>query len=315
MKCLILFLLHIYLINIQNSQGRDLYFYIYEDDFWPNISTASIYSRDTNEMLEHSLNYGAGPVMDASVGLYHTDQYQLFSMIYYRALKDKKRTLDPAEATSFLIPYDFASDCAYYKKCAKTAGVCYDFRKCPLAPKVEELLLKSPWFMRNYGKDHILIVGMNYAMDHYIGKPKCKSLLAGICSNCTKFAIDDYSYMYATNSGILQRGDYWHAVPFPGDFHWSKQFKPPFPWENENRPILVSYIGTTRSYYGPAKRLRTSIVHYCELHAMDCVHQTYGLNGTRHSFKVDGHNPLQLSAQSVFCFQPIGDLMTRKGFF
>jgi len=45
------------------------------------------------------------------------------------------------------------------------------------------------------------------------------------------------------------------------------------------------------------------------------MHNSYGLNGTRFSFKVDGHNPLQLSVRSVFCFQPIGDLMTRKGLF
>ena len=63
------------------------------------------------------------------------------------------------------------------------------------------------------------------------------------------------------------------------------------------------------------RRLRGSIVHYCELHPLVCAHNSYGLNGTRFSFKVDGHNPLELSLRSVFCFQPIGDLMTRKGLF
>lgn len=63
------------------------------------------------------------------------------------------------------------------------------------------------------------------------------------------------------------------------------------------------------------RRLRGSIVHYCELHPSVCAHNSYGLNGTRFSFKVDGHNPLELSLKSVFCFQPIGDLMTRKGLF
>eukprot|EP01038_Epipyxis_sp_PR26KG_P004238 gene4238-6015_t len=296
------------------EQAKKL-FYIYETDGWPDISVASLYKRDPNEILDHSLNNGAGPVVDETKGAYHTDQYQLFAMIYNRALKDHRRTLDPSKATTFLIPYDLATDCAYYKNCAKTAGVCYDFRRCPLAPKVEKLLLESTWFKRNEGRDHVLIVGMNYAMDHYIGKPKCKSLLAGTCRNCTKFAIDDYSYMYSTDSGIKQRGDYWHAIPFPADFHWSSLVKSPFPWENTERPILVSYIGSTKSFYGPAKRLRGSIAHYCSLHPIDCVHNSYGLNGTRFSFKVDGHNPLQLSGQSIFCFQPIGDLMTRKGLF
>lgn len=232
---------------------KNHYFYIYDSHFWPNISVASIYKRDPNERLENSLNNGAGPLVNKSRGAYHTDQYQLFSMIYYRALKDYRRTLDPSKATSFLIPYDFATDSAYYKNCMKTAGVCYDFRKCPLAPKVEELLLLSPWYHRNHGHDHILIVGMNYAMDHYILKPKCKSLIAGTCKNCTKFAIDDYSYMYSGDAGILARGDYWHAAPFPADFHWSNEVKRPFPWENDDRPIIVSYVGSQRSYYGPAR--------------------------------------------------------------
>jgi hypothetical protein len=290
-------------------------FYIYEEGEWSHIATASIYRRDPNERLENQFHQGAGPVIDKTRGEYHTDQYQLYSMVYYRALKDPRRTLDPYKATSFVIPYDFASDSAFYKNCARSAGVCYDFRKCPLAPNVEKLLQNSTWYHRKQGRDHVLIVGMNYAMDHYILKPKCKSLLAGTCSNCTKFAIDDYSYMYASDQGIVNRGDYWHAIPFPADFHWSKDVRSPFPWEHKDRPIIVSYTGSERSFYGPSRRLRQSIVHFCGLHPQHCVHASYGLNGTRHSHKIDGHRPLQIAQQSVFCFQPTGDLMTRKGLF
>ncbi len=289
-------------------------FYIYDTENWPSIANISTSKRDPNERLENYFNGGAGPVIDEIRGSYHTDQYQLYSMIFNRALKDHRRTLDPARATSFIIPYDFASDSAYYKNCARTLGVCYDFRKCPSAPDVEELLSRSKWFKRRGGRDHVLIVGMNYAMDHYILKPKCKSLLL-LCTNCTKFAIDDYSFMYSSDAGILARGDYWHAAPFPADFHWTRKVQRPFPWENTDRPVVVSYIGSVKSFYGPARRLRGSIVHYCEMHKEHCAHQSYGLNGTRHSFNVEGHTPLELSHRSVFCFQPIGDLMTRKGLF
>jgi hypothetical protein len=155
---------------------------------------------------------------------------------------------------------------------------------------------------------------MNYAMDHYILKPKCKAFLSGTCRNCTKLAIDDYSFLYAIpEEGINARGDYWHAVPFPGDFHWTRTSKLPFPWENTNRPTIASYIGSSKSYYGPARKIRQSIIHYCELHPIECRHQTYGLNGTRERWHVDGYNPHQVSVESIFCFQPIGDLMTRKG--
>lgn len=306
--------LHLFHQCISNKHG-DLKIYVYNFQLWKNISESSLRQRDKHEILENSLNNGAGPVLEFSQGLYHTDQYQLFNIIYNRVLQDARLTLNPAEATTFFIPYDFAADSAFYKACGKSNGICFDFRKCPLAPTVESLLKESIWFRRNGGKDHLLIVGMNYAMDHYIGKPKCKSLLSGTCRNCTKLAIDDYSYMYADDEGIIARGDHWHAIPFPSDFHWNKYVKTPFPWENRMRPLLASYTGSGQSYYGPARRLRGSIIWYCEKHPDNCIHQSYGLSGTRSSFKVSGHNPLQVSAKSIFCFQPIGDLMTRKGLF
>lgn len=299
---------------VTTSRKSDL-FYIYDTGEWQTIANTSRNKRDPREVMDHYLNGGAGPLVNVTSGSYHTDQYQLYLLIFSRALKDPRRTLDPSKATTFIIPYDLASDAAYYKKCARSDGICYDFRKCPLAPTVSELLKASPWHARNHGKDHLLIVGMNYAMNHHIGKPKCKQLLTGACFNCTKVAIDDYSYLQATDAGVLEKGDFWHATPFPADFHWTKYAKPPYPWDNLHRPVLSSYIGSTQSYYGPARRLRQSIAHYCHMHQDLCLHQTYGVNGTRQSFKVEGHNPLQVSGNSIFCFQPIGDLMTRKGLF
>jgi xyloglucan galactosyltransferase MUR3 len=252
-------------------------------------------------------------------GEFHTDQYQLFSMIYHRAMSDPRRTMDPSLATTFIIPYDFANDCAYYKRCNNNVNnTCFDFRKCPLAPSVESLLLKSEFFRRNSGRDHLLVVGMNYAMDHYIGKPKCKSLLRGVCMNCTKLAIDDYSFLFPDEEGgVSERGNFWHAIPFPSNFHWNRYFERPFPWEGVDRPVLASYVGSGKSFYGPAKKLRTAIIFYCEKHPKICVHQSYGGKGKaeRETFMMQGYNPLELSARSIFCFQPIGDLMTRKGLF
>lgn len=292
------------------------YFYIYDTGYWLNISRASMYMRDDpHEILETTINNGAGPLVNAKMGAYHTDQYNLFLLIYHRALRDHRRTMNPAEASTFLIPYDMASDVAYYKRCAKSEGTCFDFRKCPLAPTVDKLLHESPWYHRHKGKDHLLLVGDNYAMEHYLLKPKCRAFLSGVCYNCTKMSIDDYSFLHSADQGTASKGDYWHAVPFPSDFHWTRKVLRPFPWENVDRPILVSYIGSARSYYGPARRLRGSLIHYCEMHPDICVHNSYGKNGTRSSFKVDGHDPLQISRRSVFCFQPIGDLMTRKGLF
>lgn len=311
----LLLILSVHLAVAFYGRHKDKKIYVYDSSDWREITKATTMKRDPHELLDNLLNNGAGPLINSDKGSFHTDQYQLFSMFYHRILNDPRRTMDPAEATSFFVPYDFASDAAFYKSCPKSAGNCYDFRKCPLAPQVEDLLSRSPWYRRNGGHDHILIVGMNYAMDHYIGKPRCKSLLTGTCKNCTKFSIDDYSFMYGDDEGIKARGDYWYAVPFPSNFHWSPRVKVPYDWENNDRPLVVSYVGSSKSYYNPARRLRGSLIHYCELHGDLCLHQTYGANGTRSSFHVRSYHPLDLSLKSVFCFQPIGDLMTRKGLF
>jgi hypothetical protein len=289
-------------------------FYIYETDEWHAIANASQISKDQlGEIKDHSMNSGAGVLINITTGAYHTDQYQLYNLIIGRALKDPRRTLDPSKATTFLIPYDIAFDAAFYKKCPR--GACFATHKCPSAPSVNALLKASPWYARNKGRDHLLIVGLNYGMIYYIGKPNCKQLLVDSCYNCTKVAIDDYSYLHATNKGLLGQGDYWHAVPFPADFHYTKHVKKPFPWDNRDRPYLSSYVGSIKSYDRQAQRLREAIVHYCDKHEKMCKHTSYGANNSRESSKVEGHNPLQLSASSIFCFQPIGDLPTRKGLF
>ena len=283
--------------HTNNKIDKSKLFYIYDYDLWPNISVASMKKRDYNEIMNSTWNNGAGPTINITTGSFRTDQYQLFSLIYHRALRDHRRTYNANEATTFIIPYDLASDAAYYKHCVRSVGRCFDFRKCPLAPSVEELLKKSVYFQRNEGRDHVLVVGMNYAMDHYIGKPKCKSLIAGTCKYCTKLAIDDYSYLHATDAGIQGKGHSWHAVPFPSDFHWTRQMLKPFPWENTNRPILVSYTGSTKSWYNPARRLRSSVVHYCEMYPQLCVYQSYGAKGSRDSFLVEGHDPNEIASK------------------
>jgi len=290
-------------------------FYMYDGKEWDRIATASHHKRDPREILNMTLNSGAGQIVDARHGLYHTDQYHMYDLVYFRLLTDRRRTLNPEEATSFFVPYDLSLDCAFYKNCARSIGVCYDFRKCPLAPKVEKMLAKSPFFRANQGRDHFTIIGMNYAMEHFLNKPKCKSFLINACRNCTKFAIDDYSFLFKEKDGVPLKGDDWHAAPFPGDFHWSRKVEKPYPYEHRDRPLLVSYIGTKNSYWAPARRLRGSLVHYCALHASDCVHVGYGANGTRSSMLIEGYTPLEVAKNSIFCLQPYGDLMTRKGLF
>jgi hypothetical protein len=201
--------------KLHNDQSLK-YFYIYDDGpqgAWHNISILSTKMRDDpNEILEIVANHGAGPLVNAERGAYHTDQYQLFLVNFNRAQHDWRRTYDPNMATTFIIPYDFASDVSYYKKCARnTDNTCLDYRKCPTAARVEELLLQSSFFHRKFGYDHVLFIGNNYAQEHYIGKPACKKFLSGVCFNCTKFAIDDYSFLHSGDQGMVTKGTNWYG--------------------------------------------------------------------------------------------------------
>lgn len=79
---------------------------------WPEITNLIDNSTYEHRIKEHSkryINHGAGPLLNASMGTYSTDQYMLFWFFYNRALVDPRRTLDPEKATTFLIPYDIGN--------------------------------------------------------------------------------------------------------------------------------------------------------------------------------------------------------------
>jgi len=168
---LTLFAVFFLLMHSGRGSRRKELIYIYNTADWEPIINAPLSPRSPNEKMDVVMNNGAGPIVDKSLSLYHTDQYSLFQIMFNRALRDPRRTKDPSEATTFIIPYDFASDVAYMSQ-RPNNNVGFDFRKCPLGPTVTDLLSKSPYFQRNAGRDHLLLVGMNYAMDHYILKPK-----------------------------------------------------------------------------------------------------------------------------------------------
>lgn len=297
---------------------QPLKFYIYDYGEWINISKLTETPRNPTERMHYVLNGGAGLEVSAAEGAYHTNQYQLYNNIVARAMKDPRRTLDPEEATTFVIPYDLAGDAATYIGCPKNKNTtCYDFLKCPTAPRVGELLAESKYYRRRGGLDHLLLVGLNYAMGHYLGKPKCKAFLAGVCTNCTKFAIDDYSFHWA--DGVEHQGGYWHAAPFPSDFHFNKGIRRPLPWEQIYRPYLVSYIGSTKSYSGQAHRVKASLAHFCALHSVAklCYHSAYSpsLADPRSVDYNASFHPYVPYREAIFCFQPMGDMPTRKGLF
>jgi hypothetical protein len=93
-------------------------FYIYE---WPDL--VNRYANHTDrphhshgvEIPDWRSNHGAGRHVSKNTSEYKTSQFGLFKIMYQRALIDPRRTLDPALATTFFIPYDFGMDAAFFE--------------------------------------------------------------------------------------------------------------------------------------------------------------------------------------------------------
>jgi len=90
-----------------------------------------------------------------------------------------RRTLDPAEASAFFIPYDLGFDAAVKKDSAKIRP-----HGCPNAEAVIALLEDSPFFRRNHGYDHFLVQGLNQAMGNFNERSVLRSYTCYETSPC-----------------------------------------------------------------------------------------------------------------------------------
>ena len=109
-----------------------------------------------------------------------------------------------------------------------------------------------------------------------------------------------------------------HAVPFPSNFHWTSKVITPLPWENRDRPILASFIGSTSSYWKRARLLRMKLAKYCDRNYPSCIRMAYANHSGERTTYLDENSsdPHRiLSYRSTFCFVPVGDMPTRKGLF
>lgn len=102
-----LLLLTLILALLQTS--AKLYFYIYDwpgilDDLWPPdqqpLHPKSGYVHDFRP------NNGSGKQLNSEVGLYLTWQFSIYKHIVSRLRVSDHRTLDPAKASAFVVPFD-----------------------------------------------------------------------------------------------------------------------------------------------------------------------------------------------------------------
>ena len=309
-------ILLILLLNCEAIVAADK-FYIYD---WPHLVNryANISDRPHHghgvEFPQWRWNSGAGRLIDANNSEYKTSQFALFKLIYDRALIDPQRTLDPKEATSFFIPYDFGMDATFFEANGRMRRT-----QCPLAAEVIELLKASPHFVAKGGHDHTLVNAVNQNMNYFFNAQPCVNMFL-TCWNCTKVSIDEYMFIAKDRKYELKkRGINWHAVPFPADYHYRNSDKDDntnevsfAPWERpskyENRSILVSFLGNARKYSAINTQIREALIVQCQNHSDYCRHGSY-----KHDATVSGPN--DESRKAVFCLQPPGDMPTRKSVF
>lgn len=254
-------------------------FYVYD---WPEVVNkyAKYGGHEYNRFFQ--MNSGAGMEIDASRGHFHTWQFALFKIIYERALVDPRRTMDPAEATTFLLPYDFGLDACFRQDNGKMRKA-----NCPLAEKVVQRLQASPYYQKSKGADHLLIVSVNQNIDYFLGAEHCQKFLSDHCKHCLKVSIDDYSFLHIhRKSFISKKGENWYAVPFPADIHYTSGMTAPPPWamhpsyENQQasgsqgrvkpqRHMIVSYTGSRRSMNAASYNIRKSLAENCDEYGPD----------------------------------------------
>eukprot|EP01038_Epipyxis_sp_PR26KG_P009225 gene9225-12438_t len=262
----------------------------------------------------------AGKFIDQDNSLYHTHQYFLFKIFYYRAKESIYRTVDPNEADIFFIPYDIGLD-----SCTRISDGALAKTNCPKINKIISLLESSTYFSRNYGHDHFLIHSINQMMLFYITKP-CVELYK-LCFNCTKFSIDSYPkgvYDYLDQNSFMTNK--WISIPFPSDYHASSQNyqnRQNMLYSRKDRIYAVAFMGTIEVTAKLQKRLRIQLIESCMMF-QDCLYvdlNTHESNANTNNIPlVSSMNNTKNQSlyhpyrYSQLCLMPGGDFPTRKGF-
>jgi hypothetical protein len=97
------------------AKGKLFYMYDLEEKFWwrwPAPGTDC--SKNGYVGHEHAELSGMGTSLRPEDGLYLTWHFSLFSSLFNRLKRSKRRTLDPEKASLFIIPYDLGENCRPY---------------------------------------------------------------------------------------------------------------------------------------------------------------------------------------------------------
>lgn len=166
--------------KLQVNNQEELY-YIYDigEEYWwqwPDPGTDC----DSQGYLSHThaLYSGMGPPVLPESGLFLTWHFSLFSSLYNRLKRGKRRTKDPEKASLFIIPYDLGLDGFSDKRTCKRRRSC----TLNLPNRLRTKLEKSPYFVRYEGLDHVVLwsLGQYHPWPHN----QCDVFMRDVCKKC-----------------------------------------------------------------------------------------------------------------------------------
>ena len=243
---------------------------------------------------------GIGRTISAALGLFDTWHHAMFSSLWNRIKRSRRRTRDPSKASLFIIPYDITVDTSYKSNC-KRLNPEYKFPLTETLQKVQNLLENSTYFRKYNGADHLVLNSFrSFAYKKYnkiTKKPSNTSnFLVDFCKDCLKTCF--YRYRHHSDRFI--------PVPYASSFHYQDGMSE-VPWITYKKSILVSYVGGWKTDVSSSSNLRHLIVNTCQKSKKCVARKLMHQDNVLKKYKFSEYR------YSTFCLQPPGDDPSRKG--
>ena len=276
-------------------QNKLFYMYDLPEEYWWRWPADSTTCEDGAPVSDNHKEYsGIGKLVSPDDGLYLTSHWGMFSSLYNRFKRSKRRTPDPEKASMFIIPYDIGLD-GYLNPFA-----CVNRRQCTpgIIPRLNETLLSQKYFARNDGADHVLLWSLGQF--HPWPSGGCHKFIKNFCWRCT---ITCYWMDSSKYEGRFV------SLPFSSSFHWWEGMKS-LPWDLSQaaqRNHTAVYVGSVKTLNPTNTKLRRAITQQC---AADPACHWKQLGHSSQDTNIAAS--LTIYKHSVFCLCPPGDDPTRK---
>ncbi len=344
----LILLMLISLIRAEPHKKLEGSFFIYDwpdyiNDVWPPMNS----TLNPNSSFSHNFrgNNGAGQAVDPSIGYFSTWQFSMYQLTMARLRASPYRTLNPAEAMTFIVPFDIGVHSYIDHLNGRTRVASphgwrvIEWMKESIVKHGENIVWK------NRGHDHFVLFSITSYQIIGIG---AKVFLTQICQNCSVLTIETTPTLTCRKYYSNKSRKWWYAVPYPSSYHWhegiqelpwkapSYQYSNQYPYSDSHtiskavvaaeeeihrhRPYLTIFIGSVDT-----STPRSNVVR--RIAKRDCLQDQSSSSDkkrgqclwfdTAHSCSgvLNQTDGMLLYRKTIFCLAPTGDSLTRKSLF